>query len=140
MNKSTSYKQRCSNLPTPMDQIDATLIARLGGKCYTSRQHLSLLNFKKFDLIHSLMWADYPCGPPLLFPSLSIDCHGLTPKCGERRRCHLALPQRHSKSCLLNKRLELYEGQINRLYSLFARTQPDRLALNSQHSCHAMRE
>ena len=140
MNKSTSYKQRSPNLPILIDQIDATLIARLGGKCYTSRQHLSLLNFEKSDLIHSLMWADYPCGHPLLFPSLPIDCHGLTPKCGERRRCHLALSQRHSKSCLLNKRLELYEGQINRLYSLFARTLPDRLALNFEHDCHSMVE
>ena len=86
------------------------------------------------------MWAHYPCGHPLLFPNLPIDRHGLTPKCGERRRCHLALPQRHSKSCLLNKRLELYEGQINRLYSLFARTLPDRLALNFQHDCHSMVE
>ena len=140
MNKSTSYKQRCSNLPTPIDQIDATLIARLGRKCYTSRQHLSLLHFKKFDLIHSRMWADYPCGHPLLFSSLPIDRHGLTPKCGERRPCHPAFSQRHFKSGLLNKRLELYEGQINRLYSLFARKLPDRLPLNSQLSCHAMRE
>jgi hypothetical protein len=40
----------------------------------------------------------------------------------------------------LKKRLELYEGQINRLYSLFTRTLPDRLALNFQHDCHSMVE
>ncbi len=110
MNKSTSYKQRCFNLQTPIDQIDATLIARLGGKCYASRQHLSLLNVEKFGLIHRLMWADYPCGRTLVFSSPPIDRHGLTPKRGERRPCRPALSQAHSKSRLLNKRLELYEG------------------------------
>ena len=50
--------------------------------------------------------------------SLKINRHGLILSSGEPRSCRPALFEPHFKSCLLNKRLELYEGQINRLYSL----------------------
>ena len=53
-----------------------------------------------------------------MFFSLKISRHGLILSSGEPRSCRPALFQPHFKSCLLNKRLELYEGQINRLYSL----------------------
>ena len=80
MNKSTSYKQRCFNLQAPVDKIDATPIARLGGTYYTWSKHLSLLNVEKFGLIHALMWQDYPCGRTLVFLSLYMDRHGLNPE------------------------------------------------------------
>ena len=115
MNKSTSYTQWCSNPHCPKWR---NAYRRIETVFYASRQPLALLTPEMFDLIHCVIWAYYLCGNTLTFFNLKINRHGLILSSSEPRSCRPALFRPHFKSCLLNKRLESYEGQINRLYSL----------------------